>query len=136
MGTKGPPEFNVEQKLLVVDTWHYVQDHVSEVGITAFMDLFKVSPELRMTFSFFEWYKVDNEKFYKLVTKHSLRIFGMVTKLVKELKARDSEGSDRFIHDTLYPLGRKHLSYGSNEVDMEMLALLIVKSLMKTIPRD
>ena len=29
--TKGPPEFNVEQKLLVVDTWHYVQDHVSEV---------------------------------------------------------------------------------------------------------
>ena len=49
------------------------------------MDLFKVSPELRMTFSFFEYYKVDDEKFYKLVRKHSLRIFAMVSTLVKEV---------------------------------------------------
>ena len=29
----GPPEFNVAHKLLVVETWHYVQDHASEVLI-------------------------------------------------------------------------------------------------------
>ena len=28
---RGPPEFTIEQKLLVVDSWHYVQDHVAEV---------------------------------------------------------------------------------------------------------
>ena len=52
------------------------------------------------------------------------------------MKSKDSEESDRFIHDTLFPLGRKHVNYGSNVVHMEMLGLLIVKSLMKTIPRD
>ena len=49
------------------------------------MDLFKVSPELRQTFSFFEYYKIDDEKFYKLVTKHGLRILGMVSQLVKQV---------------------------------------------------
>ena len=28
---KGPPEFNLEHKLLIVESWHYVQDHFSEV---------------------------------------------------------------------------------------------------------
>ena len=27
----GPPDFTIEQKLLVVESWHYVQDHVAEV---------------------------------------------------------------------------------------------------------
>ena len=27
----GPPDFTIEQKLLVVESWHYVQDHVEEV---------------------------------------------------------------------------------------------------------
>ena len=49
------------------------------------MDLFKVSPDLRQTFSFFEYYKIDDEKFYMLVTKHGLRILGMVSQLVKQV---------------------------------------------------
>ena len=56
-----------------------------KVGITAFADLFKVSPDLRQTFSFFEYYKIDDEKFYILVTKHALRILGMVSQLVKQV---------------------------------------------------
>ena len=27
----GPPEFTIDQKLLVVESWHFVQDHVAEV---------------------------------------------------------------------------------------------------------
>jgi len=136
IAAKGPPEFNLEHKLLIVESWHYVQDHFSEVGITAFMNLFKVSSDLRTTFSFFGYVNVDDEKFYKLVTKHSLRIFAMASTLVKELKSRDSDASDRFIHDTLFPLGRKHVNYRSNLIHMEMLGILILNSLMKTIPRD
>ena len=52
------------------------------------------------------------------------------------MKSKDSNESDKYIHDTLFPLGRKHVNYGSNVVHMEMLGLLIVKSLMKTVPRD
>ena len=36
----------------------------------------------------------------------------------------------------IFPLGRKHLGYGANVIQMEILALLLVKSLMKTIPKE
>ena len=49
------------------------------------MGLFKVSPELKMTFAFLQQYNIDDEKFYEHVSKHSLRVFGMLTKLVKEV---------------------------------------------------
>ena len=52
------------------------------------MNLFKVSPELRTTElkrSFLGYVNVDDEKLYKLVTKHSLRIFAMVSTIVKEV---------------------------------------------------
>ena len=49
------------------------------------MDLFKVSPESKMIFDFLKLYHTDDGKFYDLVTKHSLRILGMVSNLVKEV---------------------------------------------------
>lgn len=50
------------------------------------MDLFKVSPELKMTFAFLQHYNTEDEEFYNLVSKHSLRVLGMVTRLVKEVR--------------------------------------------------
>ena len=36
----------------------------------------------------------------------------------------------------VFPLGRKHANYGANVPDMEILGLLMVKSLMKAVPTD
>ena len=33
-------------------------------------------------------------------------------------------------------MGRKHVGYGSNPIQMEMLSVLIVKSLMKVMPKE
>ena len=49
------------------------------------MNLFKVSPETKMTFEFLKHVDTDDEQFYKLVYKHSLRVMGMITTLVKEV---------------------------------------------------
>ena len=49
------------------------------------MNLFKVSPETKMTFEFLKHIDTDDEQFYKLVYKHSLRVMGMITTLVKEV---------------------------------------------------
>ena len=49
------------------------------------MDLFKVSPESKVIFDFLKLYHTDDGKFYGLVTKHSLRVLGMVSNLVKEV---------------------------------------------------
>ena len=56
-----------------------------KVGAEAFMDLFQVSPEAKKIFEFLHNYDPDDDKFYELVTKHSLRVFGMLNKLVKEV---------------------------------------------------
>ena len=50
------------------------------------MDLFKVSPEIKKSFQFLHNYDPDDDTFYELVEKHSLRVFGMLSKLVKEVK--------------------------------------------------
>ena len=49
------------------------------------MDLFKVSPELKKIFEFLHNYDSDDDEFYELVAKHSLRVFGLLNKLVKEV---------------------------------------------------
>ena len=49
------------------------------------MDLFKVSPESKKIFEFLHNYNPDDDTFYELVEKHSLRVFGMLSKLVKEV---------------------------------------------------
>ena len=52
------------------------------------------------------------------------------------MKLKKPEGSDHCIHDIIFPLGKKHVGYGSNVMHMEMLGLLMVKALMKTLPKD
>jgi len=131
-----PPQFSAEQKQLVVESWHYVENHVTEVGVSAFMDLFKESPEATNAFVFLKHYSTENEEFYDLLSKHALRVLGIVTLLVKELKSNDSETADDRIHDIVFPLGRKHVGYKSNTIHMEILGVLIVESLMRTVPKN
>ena len=52
------------------------------------------------------------------------------------MESKSSEEADECIHRLVFPLGRKHVGYGSNIPDMEILGLLMVKSLMKAIPKD
>ena len=49
------------------------------------MELFIVSPEIKHMFANLYNYDPDDDKFYDLVSKHSLRVFGMLNKLVKEV---------------------------------------------------
>ena len=53
--------------------------------MTAFMDLFKESPEASNAFVFLKHYSTENEEFYDLLSKHALRVLGIVTLLVKEV---------------------------------------------------
>ena len=49
------------------------------------MDLFKVSPDVKKIFQSLYNYNPNDDSFYELVAKHSLRVFGMLNKLVKEV---------------------------------------------------
>ena len=49
------------------------------------MDLFKESPEASNAFIFLKHYSTENEEFYDLLSKHALRVLGIVTLLVKEV---------------------------------------------------
>ena len=49
------------------------------------MDLFKESPEASNAFVFLKHYSTENEEFYNLLSKHALRVLGIVTLLVKEV---------------------------------------------------
>ena len=49
------------------------------------MDLFKESPEASNAFVFLKHYSTVNEEFYDLLSKHALRVLGIVTLLVKEV---------------------------------------------------
>ena len=49
------------------------------------MDLFKESPDATNAFGFLKHYSTENEEFYDLLSKHALRVLGIVTLLVKEV---------------------------------------------------
>ena len=49
------------------------------------VDLFKVSPDVKKIFQSLYNYNPNDDRFYELVAKHSLRVFGMLNKLVKEV---------------------------------------------------
>ena len=146
---------------------------ILQVGITAFMDLFKISPETIETFRFLRAYHIEDEEFHDLLSKHALRVSGLVSLLIKEvfnilqfllavsattitdrfcyhisiypfilyalwfqLKSKSPEAPNDCIQETMFPLGRKHFSYGSNVNHMELLGVLIVRSLLKALPKD
>ena len=56
-----------------------------QVGVSAFIALFKASPESIEIFSFLRAYDVDNEEFYALLSQHSMRVLGTIGGLIKEV---------------------------------------------------
>ena len=53
------------------------------------------------------------------------------------MKEKSSEKSnDDVIHAIMYPLGRRHVAFGSNPVNMEILGIQIHKALMQTFPKE
>ena len=60
----------------------------------------------------------------------------MSTFLQLKMKGGSEKTNARVIHEIMYPLGRRHVSFGSNPVSMEVLGTLIHKSLMQAIPKD
>ena len=53
-----------------------------------------------------------------------------------QLECKGSKEADQSIHDLVFPLGRKHANLGATVPDMEILGILMVKSLMKAVPKD
>ena len=49
----------------------------------AFTEFFKVSPDAAKAFSFFE---KKNEEFYDLLSKHAMKVLGVVAKIVDEVR--------------------------------------------------
>merc|ERR1712241_497211 len=39
------PEFSDEHKNIVINAWHFITDHISEAGMGAFIEFFKISPD-------------------------------------------------------------------------------------------
>ena len=62
--------------------------------------------------------------------------------LLFQMKTNGVESADDAIHDLIFPLGRKHFTYrplryeGSIANHMELLGVLMVTSLMKSLPKD
>ena len=56
--------------------------------------------------------------------------------ILVQLKSKSFEDLECCIHDTIFPLGRKHVDYGSNVKHMEIFGLLMAKSLLKAIPQE
>ena len=85
-----------------------------QVGVSAFMDLFKESPEASNAFVFLKHYSTENEEFYDLLSKHALRVLGIVTLLVKEVNNLRIL-QKKFLHQTSYKEWQKnfwdHLSF-------------------------
>ena len=54
-----------------------------------------------------------------------------------QLKRKPSEKSnEQVIHDIMFPLGRRHVAFGSNQHSMEVLGKLMHKALMQTLPME
>ena len=57
--------------------------------------------------------------------------------MLNQLKNESSgKSNDQIIHDIIFPLGRRHVAFGSNQHGMEVLGKLMHKSLMQTLPKD
>ena len=53
-----------------------------------------------------------------------------------QLHDKTSEEVNECIHSFIYPLGRRHHVYGPNVIQVELLGLLMAKSLLTFIPID
>ena len=67
------------------------------------MDLFKESPEASNAFVFLKHYSTENEEFYDLLSKHALRVLGIITLLVKEVNNLRILQKKFLHHSSFYP---------------------------------
>ena len=49
------------------------------------MDFFKISPDTKAAFPFLKHCDIEDAEFYSLVSKHALRVLGVVSSIIKEV---------------------------------------------------
>ena len=66
----------------------------------------------------------------------SLDSSNVIWSLLQLRRNPSGKTNDQIIHDIMFPLGRRHVAFGSNPFDMEVLGILMHKSLMQGIPKE
>lgn len=130
------PTLSEEQRRILISSWELIQDKISEVGVSAYNELFRLSPQAIQFFpKLFGYKEGDEEKFQEVVKDHSIRILGIIGLIVRNLSK--IKGNDQKAYYSFYKfsfqLGEKHFRYGANPRLMGLLGLAFATSMKQTL---
>ena len=129
------PPLSGEYRRIIIRTWAIVEEHISQVGLSTFLELFRRAPESLHFFPFLKHLNQEDLEFYAQLRNHSVRVTGVLSMLVKQLEQEESKADER-IKEFLIDLGRRHFSYGANTSHMELLGLVFVETLLPLFSAD
>lgn len=129
------PPFTVEQRALVKHSWHSVEEHIAEIGLTMYLEMFKKNPETLTLFPFLKHLSKEDLEFYSQLRNHAVRVTGVLTMLITQLALPPAE-ADVAMSTFLLELGRRHFSYASHPGQMELLGHTFVESLLPIFSKD
>ena len=69
-----------------------------------------------------------------ILESHNINQIFLVS--IFQFSIKSSAEADTSIQSLMLPLGKSHFTYGANAFQMDLLGLLMVKSLMKSIPEN
>ena len=63
-------------------------DFAFQIGLTAYLDLFKRSPEAQTLFPFLKHLSQEDLEFYSQLKHHAIRVTGIITMLIKQVSKK------------------------------------------------
>merc|ERR1719468_1094774 len=129
------PPLTSNDRKLIVRSWTIVDQQISQVGLSSFLELFRRAPETLSVFPFLKQLGPEDMEFYHQLKNHSIRITGVISMLVKQLESEERP-ADEAIRDLLLDLGRRHFSYGAKTSHMELLGRVFAESLQPIFEGD
>lgn len=79
------PDFSMEERQLVIRSWSIVENQISQIGLTSYLELFRRAPESLALFPFLKQLGPDDLEFYAQLKNHSIRLTGFISMLVKQV---------------------------------------------------
>jgi len=126
-----------EERRIIVETWELIQDRVSAVGVSAYNELFRLSPQAVQFFPMLVGVDPsDDEQFRQIIQDHSIRILGIVGLIVRDLSKIKGTAKHKDYHSLYkfsFQLGEKHFRYGANPRLMGLLGLSFAQAMKNTL---
>ncbi|XP_023327321.1 uncharacterized protein LOC111700587 isoform X2 [Eurytemora carolleeae] len=144
----GPTQVDIQsltepERLLLVFSWELLQDKVSNVGVSAFNELFQLSPQAVQFFpklnqvdpNKYGGNTGDEEKFTEILRDHSIRILGIVGLIIRDMSKMKGEDPKNYysFYKFAFQLGEKHFRYGANPRLMGLLGIAFATAMRQTL---